>query len=54
MYEFSLGNKISLFGFYALGFANSDLGSGGAAAVSPEGAALAERSAVAAEVRRNS
>ncbi len=31
--RFSLGNKISLFGFYALGFANSDLGSGGGAAV---------------------
>ena len=28
--RFSLGNKLSLFGFYALSFANSDLGSGGA------------------------
>ncbi len=29
--RFALGNKVSLFGFYALSFANSDLGSGGAA-----------------------
>ena len=28
--RFALGNRISLFGFYALSFANSDLGSGGA------------------------
>ena len=32
--RFSLGNKISLFGFYALGFANSDLGSGGPISIS--------------------
>ena len=35
--RFSLGNKVSLFGFYALGFANSDLGSGGGAAVAAGG-----------------
>ncbi len=32
--RYSLGNKISLFGFYALGFANSDLGSGGPISIS--------------------
>ncbi len=32
--RFSLRNKVSLFGFYALGFANSDLGSGGPISIS--------------------
>jgi hypothetical protein len=32
--RYSLGNKVSLFGFYALGFANSDLGSGGPISIS--------------------
>ena len=32
--RFALGNKVSLFGFYALGFANSDLGAGGPIAIS--------------------
>jgi hypothetical protein len=36
-WRFSFGNKISLFGYYALSFANSDLGSGGGAAVSGGG-----------------
>ena len=33
----SIGRKLSLFGFYALGFANSDLGSGGAVSVAGSG-----------------
>jgi hypothetical protein len=32
--RYALGNKISLFGFYALSFANSDLGAGGPIAIS--------------------
>jgi len=36
-FRLSVGNKLSLFGFYALGFANSDLGSGGGAAVAGNG-----------------
>jgi hypothetical protein len=36
--RYSLGNKVSLFGFYALGFANSDLGSGGSSSISSGGA----------------
>jgi hypothetical protein len=35
--RYSLGNKLSLFGFYALGFANSDLGSGGPISVAGGG-----------------
>jgi len=33
----SIGNKLSLFGYYALGFANSDLGSGGPVTISTSG-----------------
>lgn len=33
----SLGNKLSLFGFYALGYANSDLGSGGPISIGSAG-----------------
>ncbi len=36
-FRFALGNKVSLFGFYALSFANSDLGSGGAVSVAGGG-----------------
>ena len=35
--RYALGSKISLFGFYALTFANSDLGSGGAVSISSGG-----------------
>ncbi|MGB8890399.1 MAG: carboxypeptidase regulatory-like domain-containing protein [Candidatus Korobacteraceae bacterium] len=36
-FRVSVGNKLSLFGFYSLNFANSDLGSGGAASISSGG-----------------
>ena len=35
--RFALGNKVSLFGFYSLSFANSDLGSGGPVSVISSG-----------------
>jgi len=36
-FRVSVGNKLSLFGFYSLNFANSDLGSGGAVSISSGG-----------------
>ncbi len=35
--RFALGNKVSLFGFYALSFADSDLGSGGGSSIISSG-----------------
>ena len=36
-FRVAVGNKLSLFGFYSLNFANSDLGSGGAVSISSGG-----------------
>ena len=54
--RYALGSKISLFGFYALSFANSDLGSGGPLSVGASGGgeASAGHSAEAARPRRSS
>ena len=56
-FRVSLGNKMSLFGFYSLNFANSDLGSGGPISISlgaVAAVALAGLSAEAAEALRSS